>query len=160
MTAIIFLVLRILLSITLYAFLLTILYVLWKDVRQQSLWLSSRKIPSISLEINIQDSPIRTQQFKKVDEITIGRDPGCDCFLDDEIVSSRHARLRYHHSQWWLEDLGSKNGTQINSLQVTNPVVLISGDEIQCGKHIITISISGETLQFTGKIPAKVNNGE
>jgi len=143
MTAIIFLVLRIILSISLYAFILVLFYYLWKENKRQGNWLSNRKIPTITLTIHAIEAPNRIQYFES-DEITIGRDGKCDLQLTDENVSNHHARLRFHHAQWWLEDLGSKNGTLINDQPLITPVVVITGDEIICGLHTLTITISGE----------------
>jgi pSer/pThr/pTyr-binding forkhead associated (FHA) protein len=53
--------------------------------------------------------------------------------LDDKTVSARHARLAYHHGQWWLEDLRSRNGTFLNTKAVHEPLVLATGDEVQFG---------------------------
>ncbi len=44
----------------------------------------------------------------------IGADKGNDLILADRFVSSRHARLWWDGVEWWLEDLGSKNGTFVN----------------------------------------------
>lgn len=143
MTAIIFLVLRILLSVSLYAFLLVLFYYLWTENMRQGNWLSNRKIPTITLAIKAIDSPNRIRYFES-DEVLIGRDAKCDVQLKDENVSNHHARLRFHHSQWWLEDLGSKNGTLINDRTLITPIAIISGDEIICGLHTLTITISGE----------------
>ena len=143
MTSIIFLVLRVLVSISLYAFILILFYYLWNENRRQGIWLSNRKIPILSLAITAIDVP-ESIGFFEVDEVTIGRDANCDCQLIDENVSNHHARLRFHHAQWWLEDLVSKNGTLINDQPVIAPVVVISGDEILCGKYTLKIMISGD----------------
>jgi pSer/pThr/pTyr-binding forkhead associated (FHA) protein len=143
MTAILFLVLRILLSISLYGFILVLFYYLWKENNQQGNWLSNRKIPTITLTVKSKDSPNRIQYFESED-VLIGRDSLCDVQLSDENVSNHHARLRFHHSQWWLEDLGSKNGTFINDQALITPVVVITDDEINCGLHTLRITISGE----------------
>ena len=47
-------------------------------------------------------------------ETTIGADKGNDLVLADRFVSSRHACLRWDGAKWWLEDLGSTNGSQLN----------------------------------------------
>jgi pSer/pThr/pTyr-binding forkhead associated (FHA) protein len=160
MTATIFLILRILLSISLYAFILVLFYLLWKENWRQGIWLSRRKIPSISLTIQTIDSPARIRHFD-TEEVTIGRESTCECRLDDENVSNHHARLKYHHTQWWLEDLGSTNGTLINNQPLSTPVVVISGDEINCGKHTLTIKISAESPgKLTLKNASKVNGDD
>lgn len=159
MTAIIFLILRILLSLSLYAFLMMMFFTLWNDIRQQGNWVSKRKVPVISLSIQALDFPLRILHFD-TDEVTIGRDPSCSCCLEDENVSNHHARLKYHHNQWWLEDLGSTNGTLINQHPVSTPIVVISGDEIECGKHILTIEISGNSLHNSVSSKANIGDGE
>jgi len=47
-------------------------------------------------------------------EATLGAGPGNEVVLADRFVSGRHARLWWDGIEWWLEDLGSKNGTRIN----------------------------------------------
>ena len=39
--------------------------------------------------------------------------------------------VSFHHGQWWLEDLGSTNGTFLNKNQIAVPTVIITGDQIQ-----------------------------
>lgn len=50
-------------------------------------------------------------------EATLGSDRENNLVLTDQFVSGRHARLRWDGATWWLEDLGSKNGTFINARQ-------------------------------------------
>ena len=145
MSAIVFLILRILLAASLYSFLIVCLVALWRDTRFQTAWLSSRKAPAINLTIHSTDGTEQTHDYT-VPEVAIGRDPGCDCTLSDETVSYHHARLKYHHSHWWLEDLHSTNGTQLNKQPLNVPAVVISGDVINCGIFNISISISGDSI--------------
>jgi len=79
-------------------------------------------------------------------EVFIGRDPASECRLDDKTISARHARLAYHHGQWWVEDLQSRNGTSLNGVPVSTPVVLTSGDQLQCGACTFSV-ILGEDAQ-------------
>jgi pSer/pThr/pTyr-binding forkhead associated (FHA) protein len=62
--------------------------------------------------------------------------------LEDAAASARHARLSYHHNQWWLEDLGSTNGTLLNQEKLALPTVVISGDEFRCGETRFTITLA------------------
>jgi pSer/pThr/pTyr-binding forkhead associated (FHA) protein len=136
------LLLRLMLAFSLYAFLILGFVTLWRDIKQQGALLVSRRVPPISLRIQIGDSLQQVRHFL-LPEITIGRDPACECALDDETVSARHARLSFHHNQWWLEDLGSTNGTMLNLEKLTTPTVVISEDEFICGDARIIISLAG-----------------
>ena len=73
----------------------------------------------------------------------VGRDPDCECVLNDETVSARHARFAYHHSQWWVEDLGSRNGSGLNGAPLTTPTILMHGDMVKCGKTTVKIILEG-----------------
>jgi pSer/pThr/pTyr-binding forkhead associated (FHA) protein len=60
--------------------------------------------------------------------------------LDDPTVSNTHARLSYHHGQWWLEDLRSTNGTFLNDEAVASPLVVTDGDVVRCGQVQFTLA--------------------
>ena len=64
---------------------------------------------------------------------TLGRAPGNTIQLDDAYASNEHARLVQRMGQWWLEDRHSSNGTQLNGMPVTEPIVMSSGDIISIG---------------------------
>jgi pSer/pThr/pTyr-binding forkhead associated (FHA) protein len=70
-------------------------------------------------------------------EVTIGRSPESDVFLDDVTVSRRHARLVRRDDGYWIEDLGSLNGTFVNRRRV-EAQALTDGDEVQIGKYKLT----------------------
>jgi len=125
--------LRLLLALSLYAFLGWTLLTIWRELHAQGSMLAARKIPGITLSVQLTDKPT-TQHYFTQSEILLGRDPHCDVPLLDDTVSMRHARLSYHHGQWWLEDLASTNGTRLNNETLSIPTVIIGGDHILCGK--------------------------
>ena len=131
MTGIILLVIRTALAISIYAFLGWALVTLWQDLRQQKKTIENQNTPKIRLEIQIGED-IQKHTFQGT-EIIIGRDPSCECSIPSETVSAQHARFSFHHGQWWLEDLKSTNGTRLNQEILTTSVVVIPGDEINCG---------------------------
>ncbi len=65
--------------------------------------------------------------------VTVGRHPASDIFLDDITVSRRHAEFRREDGRFWVHDVGSLNGTYVNS-QRTEDARLETGDEVQVGK--------------------------
>jgi putative methionine-R-sulfoxide reductase with GAF domain len=64
--------------------------------------------------------------------LEVGRDPGCGLVVEDARVSKRHARLRWTGAGWALEDLGSKNGTTVNT-EPASGVALRDGDSLSLG---------------------------
>lgn len=144
MSGIVILILRILATLSLFVFTGWALYLLWCDLKIQSALLSARKVAPLSLSIQSPGQAPKTQYFTQA-EIIIGRQPECDCVLSDDTASAHHARLSYHHNQWWVEDLQSTNGTKLNDSRINVPTVIISGDVITCGHTNLTVHLSKET---------------
>jgi pSer/pThr/pTyr-binding forkhead associated (FHA) protein len=129
--------LRFLLAASLYTFLGAALLVLWRDLKRQAEILAASQSPPLTLVVKEEQV---TFHFTKP-EIILGRDPTCDATLVDKTVSTEHARLSYHHNQWWLEDLGSTNGTFLNEEPVTFPNVVTTGDLLRCGQVVLSIQV-------------------
>ncbi len=55
--------------------------------------------------------------FPLAAENRIGAEADNDIVLEDTFISGYHARLRWDGAEWWLEDLGCKNGTFVNQRQ-------------------------------------------
>jgi pSer/pThr/pTyr-binding forkhead associated (FHA) protein len=64
---------------------------------------------------------------------TIGRDPASTVCINDASVSRHHARITVDDHAAMLEDLGSKNGTQIMGEEIKSASALKDGDEIEFG---------------------------
>ena len=67
------------------------------------------------------------------DDLSVGRDPGSDIFLNDVTVSRSHARLTRSPEGVTVEDTGSLNGTYVNDVLV-DKALLRSGDALQIGR--------------------------
>ena len=75
------------------------------------------------------------------DELTIGRSPGCGVSTPEDIYTSTlHARLFRRNEQLWVEDLGSTNGTYVNSERISKAVRLGKGDMLQIGSTVFEVS--------------------
>lgn len=120
-------------------------WLMWQTLKQETLFLSTRKTAPLTLTLNTPEAPLQTFHFTTGD-VVIGRDPDCECALVDETISARHARFAYHHSQWWIEDLGSRNGTILNDAVLTTPTILIHGDTIKCGKTTLIVIFETEII--------------
>jgi serine phosphatase RsbU (regulator of sigma subunit)/pSer/pThr/pTyr-binding forkhead associated (FHA) protein len=68
---------------------------------------------------------------------TIGRSARSDICIPDAFASRLHAEIRQEGDSFWLQDLGSANGTRYNNSAVTMPIPLTSGGEIQIGETVI-----------------------
>ena len=75
-------------------------------------------------------------------EISIGRSPASDIFLDDITVSRKHALIRRNGGNFELVDEGSLNGSYLNG-QLVQSAKLAIGDEIQIGKFRVNFFIGG-----------------
>ena len=123
------LIIRILIAALLYIFLGTILLHLWKDLQ------SGKKVLRISPEAHLEklDGEGLETEYSLEEINLIGRAIDNTLILNDNTVSGYHARLSFQNNQWWLEDLGSRNGTFLNELPVTEPLVITYGDVLGFG---------------------------
>jgi pSer/pThr/pTyr-binding forkhead associated (FHA) protein len=71
--------------------------------------------------------------------LLIGRGSDAAIRLDDDYVSTRHARIASSGDQWFVEDLGSTNGTYVGSSRLTQPVAINLGTQIRIGKTTLEL---------------------
>ena len=71
--------------------------------------------------------------------IMIGRANDSTLVLTDDYASSRHARLTQRDGDWYLEDLGSTNGTYLDRTKVTGPIHVPPGVPIRIGKTVLEL---------------------
>lgn len=80
----------------------------------------------------IVEGPLQGQQWvMHSDQLTIGRGAQCDIVIPERSISREHVRIWREGKQYFVEDLGSKNGTHVNAIKLEKPVPLNEGDEIQ-----------------------------
>ena len=65
---------------------------------------------------------------------TLGRDVNNTIVIDDPFATSEHATLTFRGRAWYIEDLGSTNGTYVNGHRVEGVSPLGFGDDIQVGQ--------------------------
>lgn len=76
--------------------------------------------------------------------VVIGRAPDCELHLQHESISRQHARIAQHDEGWVLRDLGSKNGSRVNTFHVTEQV-LRNGDRLDLGTIRMYVEIGPES---------------
>ncbi len=103
---------------------------------------------SLTLEISDESAHISRQTFSG-QRLTIGRSADCQIRLDRTTVSRRHAELFFDPFQrWWIRDLQSRNGTQINGESVADRI-LGPGDIVTVGEFTLRIAGIGESATAT-----------
>ncbi|QBX55317.1 FHA domain-containing protein [Nocardioides seonyuensis] len=71
--------------------------------------------------------------------LLIGRGTDAAIRLDDDYVSTRHARVAASGDEWFVEDLGSTNGTYVGSVRITQPTTIGPGVQVRVGKTILEL---------------------
>lgn len=95
---------------------------------------ASKRRRSINLALEFIEPLDRSKERIEVEgALTIGRSTECDVRLDDNYLSSRHARVANDSGDLSIEDLGSTNGTYVNQELVKGRVHLERGDIVQVG---------------------------
>jgi len=89
----------------------------------------------------MEPADFQGQRFGLDDEVTVGRSPGCGVPTTYDVYSSTlHARLFRHGDQLWVEDLGSTNGTFVNSERISQASRLSRGDLLQIGATVFEVT--------------------
>jgi hypothetical protein len=71
--------------------------------------------------------------------IMLGRADDSTLVLDDDYASTRHAKLSLQGEEWYVEDLGSTNGTYLDRAKVSGPTRVPLGVPIRIGKTVIEL---------------------
>lgn len=71
--------------------------------------------------------------------LKIGRATDCQLILDDDYVSTRHARIFRTDRGYQVEDLGSTNGTYLNNERISSPVPFTPNDTLRIGRTLLVV---------------------
>ena len=136
------LVLRIALAALLYTFLGAVLVVLWRDLRQAAAAHGiSRPAGQLIVLAAADEGPKVGTAFALLPVTPIGRAPTSVVLVPDGYASAQHALLSWREGQWWLEDLGSRNGTLLNGEPITKAAVVSAGDVITVGRTQLKVEL-------------------
>lgn len=129
------LILRYLGALVLLGFLLAAFWMIWHDMQLTAAALSDKKQEQAFLRVLASDAATLALDtlFPLSPVTSLGRSGGNTIVIDDSYASSEHALITLRGEQWWLEDLGSRNGTSLNDLPVNEAIVLSQGDIITIG---------------------------
>ncbi len=135
----------------LYLFFLRVLRAVWAEVRTPAVAVAAAPArpagrPSLGggkapgrLRV-VEPVERRGRTYELGEELTVGRAGGCQVALeDDNYASQLHARVFRREGQFYVEDLGSTNGTYVNRRKVTAPIAIRKGDRLQIGKTVMEL---------------------
>jgi hypothetical protein len=128
--------LRLLSALLLGVFLVALFTLMLRDLKLASQQTEShrRSYGQIIVLQQIDDLSVPTGQTYPLTPITtFGRAPTNSIPLNERFASAEHAQILLRDGQWWLEDRGSRNGTSLNGIPVTQPVIVTDGDVIGIG---------------------------
>jgi pSer/pThr/pTyr-binding forkhead associated (FHA) protein len=87
----------------------------------------------------IDDRGSKAGTFRLEQPLQVGRADACQIRLGDTYISQFHARIFPRDGSWYVEDLGSTNGTYLNQRKLTGPSELHAGDRLRVGKTTLEL---------------------
>jgi len=139
---ILLLVLRILLTALLYAFLAAVLLILWRDLRQTTATGEVTRPGGRLVVLRSADDKLAVGDSFPLQPVTsIGRSLANSIPIPDSYASNQHTLLTWREGQWWLEDRGSRNGTLLNDTAIDSSTVVSAGDVIGVGRARLKLEL-------------------
>lgn len=133
------LILRLLLIVLLYLFLMQVVIAITRDLRKTSAASADpgKKAPPVVGHLVVVDSGPSTilpgTRFDLMPQTTIGRGPTNTIQLTDNFISGEHTRMWFRNGTWYVQDAGSTNGTYVNTTPARDAMAAKFGDIIQVG---------------------------
>ena len=138
------------LLILLWLFIFVVLAVQRRDIRSAEV--AQRRSASVApapastrrekaQEVVVVEGPLRGSHMNisTVEDLSLGRADDNDFVLGDDFASSRHARLFRRGSDWFVEDLDSRNGTFVGGIRIDQPERVQVGTDIKMGRTIVRL---------------------
>lgn len=89
----------------------------------------------------VASNPPATISFSPDHPLLVGRSRQCTLRLDTPSTSSRHARIGFESGRFWVEDLGSTNGTFVDQQQISGRVDVAPGVPITLGREVTVVGV-------------------
>jgi FHA domain len=132
-------ILRLLLVILLYLFLMQVVIAITRDLRKTAALsgdTGNRTSPVVGHLVVVDSGPsniLPGTRFDLAPQTNIGRGPTNTIQITDNFISSEHSRLWYRNGSWYVQDAGSVNGTYVNNQPAREALIAKPGDIIRVG---------------------------
>ncbi len=127
-------------TVIIYLFIFGVIRLIYLDVKKMSRFESDQVNVSGVATASLRTLPTKRpleqplqKRYMIYGDAIIGRNKSCDISIRANFVSARHVRIWFEDGEWYLEDLGSRNGTAINGQRIAHCVMLDPQDEISVG---------------------------
>ena len=117
----------------LYLFFFFVARALWRDLRAAAAS-AGRPLGRLVVIASPEGQPPPGASLPLDAVNTIGRDVNNSIVVDDTYASAQHALLTFRGRTWYVEDLGSTNGTWVNGAAIPGLTPIGFGDELQVGQ--------------------------
>jgi len=102
------------------------------------------------LHLRVETPDGETREYRSdEEEVKVGRSSSAELSLSDRFLSRLHARFFLRDDDWWLEDLGSRNGTHLNGTRLEETAKVKSGDTVRVSGCVLHVDLLGETGPVT-----------
>ena len=121
-----------------YLFIFGVIRLIYLDVKKMSRFENNNVsgVETASLKTIHNKNQTETElknRYMIYGEAVVARSRTCDIVLREKYVSNQHVRIWFEKGEWYLEDLGSRNGTEVNGQRIRRRVMLDPQDEISIG---------------------------
>jgi hypothetical protein len=140
--------LKVALLALLYLFFARVLWAVWSEVRvpvaagiAPKVSSAGKAAPGVPAQLlMVEPANMRGSVTTLESEVVVGRAPECTVVMpEDPYTSTRHARFFERDGAWWVEDLGSTNGTLVNAKPITEAQQLKRDDRVQTGSAVFEV---------------------
>jgi pSer/pThr/pTyr-binding forkhead associated (FHA) protein len=108
------------------------------------------------MELFVIEGPDAGRSFTLGPQSVIGRDPTAAVNLADEEVSRRHAIVSLDQGRASIEDLGSSNGTFVDSAQISDQTALLPGQRMRVGRTVLELRAAASAVDAENLAATKV----
>lgn len=132
------LILRLLLIVLLYLFLMQVVIAITRDLRKSTAVSEGggKGAPVVGHLVVVDSGPSRIvpgTRFDLMPQTTIGRGPTCTIQIAENFISGEHTRMWFRNGSWYVQDAGSTNGTYLNDQPARDALIARFGDIVQVG---------------------------
>lgn len=142
-TALVLFILRVVGGLALLGFVGAIGWWLYRDMAQATAQLTAQQRPQGYLRVLASQTAglVEGNQYPLLPVTGIGRNSSNTIVVEDDYASGEHLLIALRGQQWWLEDLGSSNGTLLNGQPLQEATIISVGDVVTIGHTSLKLEL-------------------